>query len=475
MNSNKCSENQHISFAIGKCTHIRCGHDICQACYQNHEIHKQFIQLIQIENLQHNMTPKQQNFQNKNNNMSPLDKQISMALINFDQQFENRQQKLIEFLNSERQNMRIQFEQYLRDDLSNLQKFVDGKIEPIEQLFDCIQNNLENQYSKNSGVVNIDFTQYLDKYGIPDFMREQLKKFKFESNEFENVQFQDLVEEDNPKTLIIGQKDANNQFSGRALIIYKSDPAAIYLGYLKNKKRHGKGILVLNGFQYYMGDYYDNQEWGYGEIQFINKDKQNEKFVGYFSEGKRCGQGQSRILDTFSNKETTYVFVNYFNETLHGSRVNKGQFNNSFSFELFQYEKNYFSFKDQWSDKAQLKQIPVTTKGITEGQALNKSNNLEIDSSFKENQFQDDQNPYFIQSPNNLSPQNLYPPQQQYYSPPPPQLSQPPYNYLPPQQGFPIHPQQYAQINPQQQFQANPNYVYQSQIQKVIFDKMQQN
>ncbi|KAL4510333.1 hypothetical protein ABPG72_008223 [Tetrahymena utriculariae] len=379
MNQQTCSEKSHLSYVIGKCTFIRCSHEICQACKEDHLQHQNFI--LMFQNLgQMKNNNEQQILLNKLNALSTLS-QINQALKNFDEQFDKKLKELIEVLQIEKINMRIQFEQFLRDDLPNLQKFTQGSIQPIQQLFDCIYDSLKMQYGAQ---VNIDFTTYLDKFGIPDFMREQLNKFQFDSNEFENVKFETLYEEQREKSLIVGQKDENNQFNGRALIVYKTDPAAIYLGYLKNNKRHGKGILVLNAFQYYMGGFYDNKEWGYGEIQFINKDKQNEKFVGYFSEGKRCGSGQSFILDTATKQEISNVFVNYLNETLHGPRVVQAVPSSKYNFELFQNEKNYFSFKNKYIDKALLSKIFVQTKGMTEGQALNKYPKLQIDKTFKE-------------------------------------------------------------------------------------------
>ncbi|EAR86179.2 MORN motif protein (macronuclear) [Tetrahymena thermophila SB210] len=420
-----------------------------------------------------------------NNNQFVFENQIKQALSNFDQQFEQNQKRLNEFIQEQKEIMRQQFEQFLRDEPQNVLQFIRGQIEPIQKLFDCINDSIKQQYSQNETQVNIDFTSYLDKFGIPDFMREQLKKFNFNLDEFENAESQDLIEEDREKSLIIGQKDNKNQYSGRALIIYKSDPAAIYLGYMKDNKRHGRGILVLNGFQYYLGEFYNNKEWGYGEIQLINKENKNEKYVGYFSEGKRCGSGQQVNLDTNTKEESTYVSVNYFNESLHGPRVQSFGQSQQYKFQLFQYEKNYFSFKDQWSDKAPLQNIFVSTKGKTEGQALNLSPELSIDHSFKEDQQinQEQPNPYEIPSIN----QNNFPQNQQfgqqnfqnnpYFMAPPQNYMQNPQNFMPPQQGIPFPPQ-YPYQNPQQQFPLNPNaqfqqqQVYKSVIKQVIFDNI---
>ncbi|KAL4510325.1 hypothetical protein ABPG72_008215 [Tetrahymena utriculariae] len=344
--------------------------------------------------------------------ISPKKYQIDRVIQNFDHQFNKQLEQHIKLLQTQKINIKIKFEQLLREDCSYIQQFTEGQIPLKKQLFQSMNNSLKNQNNKNRVSVNIDFTKYLDQIGIPDFMRDLLKKFKFDSDEFENVDFQRLHEEDREKSLIFGQKDnKNNQFSGRALIIYKTNLAAIYLGYLKKNKRHGKGIIVLNGFQYYCGEFYDNKEWGYGEMQFINKDYNKEKFVGYFSEGRRCGQGQSFIFDDTNKQEITHEFVNQFNDTLHGPRVVQVSPSQKYNFELFQYEQNYFSFKDKWSDKASLQNISVTILGITEAQALNKCHDLSIDSSFKKKQFFSEENPnqipYNYQNPPNQYPKQL--------------------------------------------------------------------
>ncbi|KAL4510336.1 hypothetical protein ABPG72_008226 [Tetrahymena utriculariae] len=467
MNQNRCQQKQHLSFSIGICTFARCNHEICQACIQDHQQHNQMIKIFQNQGQVQNFGA-QNVLLNKPNTFSTSN-QINLALKNFDEQFDNSQKELIEFIENQKVNMRNQFEDYIKKDPTALQQCTQGKIQPIQQLFDCINDSLKKQYNEGNIQVDIDFTVYLDKYGIPDFMREQLKKFKFGAgqNDIENVESQELHEEDREKSLIVGQKDQNNQFCGRALIIYKSDPAAIYLGYLKNNKRHGRGILVLNGFQYYLGEFYKNKEWGYGEIQFINKDKLNEKFVGYFSEGKRCGQGQSKILNTVTKQEISFVSINYFNEALHGPRVVQAAPSQKYNFELFQYEKNYFSFKDQWSDKAPLQSINVSTKGITEGQYLQKSPELSIDNSFKEEQqFEEDLNQYLYQNPQPIqSPQNLYPGQ---FNSNPAQQFPMGVNYLPPQHNFGA--QTYANnMNPSSPYQYQQQ-IYSSQLKYVIFD-----
>lgn len=55
------------------------------------------------------------------------------------------------------------------------------------------------------------------------------------------------------------------------MIVYKRLPAAIYLGYMKNNLRHAKGILVIDDLNYYLGEFQNNLEWGYGEVSFMNQ------------------------------------------------------------------------------------------------------------------------------------------------------------------------------------------------------------
>jgi hypothetical protein len=68
-------------------------------------------------------------------------------------------------------------------------------------------------------------------------------------------------------------------------ITYES--GAVYMGHLKNEKKHGEGTLVYPNGERYEGEWVNGLKHGYGVYSFPD----GEKYEGKWREGKRHGRG----------------------------------------------------------------------------------------------------------------------------------------------------------------------------------------
>ena len=90
----------------------------------------------------------------------------------------------------------------------------------------------------------------------------------------------------------------------------------VYVGDLKDGKRHGQGTLTFSDGRKYEGEYRDDKRHGQGTLTKPNGDK----YVGEFKDGKQDSQG----TETYSDGSS------YEGEWKDGYRTGQGTFSTTF-------------------------------------------------------------------------------------------------------------------------------------------------